>query len=110
MKSAEKYVVVMVTAPDLETARLLARGALEEHLAACANLAPQVESHYWWEGKLETSSELLILFKTEQSKLNALEEFVLKHHPYDTPEFLTVRLSDGTERYLEWLTQSLRGG
>jgi periplasmic divalent cation tolerance protein len=53
---------------------------------------------------------LLILFKTEHSKLNALEQFILKNHPYDTPEILTVNLSAGTERYLQWLLQSVQGG
>jgi len=107
MKPAGKFALVLVTAPGLKTARSLARGALKARLAACANLIPRIESHYWWQGKLERGNEVLILFKTSQSKLARLEKYVLLHHPYDTPEFLVVRLNNGTERYLAWLRESL---
>ena len=55
--------MVLVTAPDLEVARRLAREALEARLIACANLMPQLESHYWWQGKLESSSEVVLVMK-----------------------------------------------
>ena len=48
MKDAAKFSLVLVTAPDLRTARRLARAALTARLTACANLLPQIESHYWW--------------------------------------------------------------
>ena len=107
MRSAEKFALVLVTVPDLKTARLLAKSALGKRLAACANLVPRIESHYWWQGKLERGSEVLMVFKTSQTKLAALEKCILFAHPYDTPEFLVVRLNKGNERYLGWLTQSM---
>ena len=67
MKAARNFAIVLVTAPDLKTARALARAALGARLAACANLVPKLESHYWWQGKLERSNEALILFKTTRS-------------------------------------------
>src|SRR5260221_379475 len=105
MKSAGKFALVLVTAPDLKTARSLAKAALEARLAACANLIPRIESHYWWQGKLEQSAEVLLLFKTSSRKLAALEKCILAKHPYDTPEFLVTKLSKGTERYLRWLSE-----
>ena len=105
MKPATRYVLVLVTAPDRKTARLLAKGALQARLAACANLVPQLESHYWWQGKLERTTEVLMLFKTTKAKLAALEKCILANHPYDTPEFLTLTLTKGTERYLSWLAR-----
>lgn len=99
--------IVFVTAPDLRTARKLARGALREKLVACANLVPKIESHYWWQGKIESSAELLCIFKTNKAKLAALEKLVLAHHPYDTPEILALPITSGTERYLGWLASSV---
>ena len=55
--------MILVTAPDIELARRLAKAALEAKLVACANIVPAIESHYWWEGKLESSDEVLIVFK-----------------------------------------------
>jgi periplasmic divalent cation tolerance protein len=109
MKTAKKFVLVFVTAPDQKTARRLAGMALESRLAACANLLPKVESHYWWEGKIEKSAEVLILFKTSAGKVRALEKMIGAEHPYDTPEFIALPLGSGNERYLNWITQSLSG-
>ena len=103
-----KALVVLVTTPDLKTARKLARAALKEHLIACANVVPRLESHYWWQGKIENSSELLLLLKTNRSKLGALEKLILQGHPYDTPEFVAIEPSKVTRRYLKWLTDSLK--
>jgi len=110
VKRTATHVVVLVTAPDLETARLLAGHALEARLAACANLVPALESHYWWQGKLERGAEVLVIFKTTRPRLVALEKLVLRHHPYDTPEFVVLPLAAGNTRYLDWLSASVRPG
>jgi periplasmic divalent cation tolerance protein len=103
MKESALFRVALVTAPDLKSARRVARSALKKRLAACANLIPGLESHYWWQGKLETSGEVLILFKTRRTLLKKLEREVLANHPYDTPEFVVLELTGGAERYLDWL-------
>ncbi len=108
MKRAQRYRLVLVTAPDLKTARSLTRGVLKARLAACGNLLPKLESHYWWKGKIESSPEVLILFKTTATALPALERLILKQHPYDTPEILSLSLTSGTDRYLAWIEGSLR--
>jgi periplasmic divalent cation tolerance protein len=106
MKSAAKFAIVLVTAPDLKTARALAKAALAARLIACANLVPKVESHYWWRGIIESGAEVLLILKTQKSKLDALEKLVLAKHPYDTPEFLVLPLSAGNKKYLDWLSAS----
>ena len=103
MQRAVKFQIVFVTAPDLKTARKLAQAALTARLIACANLVPKIESHYCWQGKMERSAEVLVLFKTTTARLAALEKLVMKLHPYDTPEFVVVNLSGGNRRYLDWL-------
>jgi periplasmic divalent cation tolerance protein len=105
MKPATKFAVVLVTAPDLKTARALAKAALQARLIACANLIPKIESHYWWQGKIESAAEVLMVLKTTKSKLAALEKMILARHLYDTPEFLVLPLSAGNKKYLEWLAQ-----
>jgi len=106
MKPAAQFALVLVTAPDLKTARLLAKAALSARLIACANLVPKVESHYWWQGKLASGAEVLMILKTRKTKLTALEKLVLAGHPYETPEFVVLPLSAGTGRYLDWLAAS----
>ena len=108
MKPATSFALVLVTAPDLKTARALAKAALAAKLIACANLIPKIESHYWWQGKMESGPEVLLVLKTQKSKLAALEKLVLARHPYDTPEFLVLPLAAGNQKYLTWLAASCR--
>lgn len=103
MKNASPCSIVLVTAPDLKTARHLAQRALKSRLIACANLLPKLESHYWWQGKLESSAEVLLILKTKRANLKKLEALVLAEHPYDTPEFLVLGPRSGSEKYLAWL-------
>jgi periplasmic divalent cation tolerance protein len=109
MKPATKFAVVLVTAPNLKTARALTRAALQTRLIACANLVPKIESHYWWQGKIESGAEVLLVLKTTKSKLAALEKLVFAKHPYDTPEFIVLPLRAGSQRYLEWLKSNCSG-
>lgn len=107
MKTGAKFRIVLVTAPDLKVARALARAALKARLIACANLIPTIESHYWWQGKIENGSEVLMVLKTTAPRLAALEKLILEEHPYDTAEFLVLPISRGSKRYLAWLADSV---
>jgi periplasmic divalent cation tolerance protein len=109
MKRTAKFAIVLVTAPDLKTARALAKSALQARLIACANLVPKIESHYWWRGKIESGAEVLLVLKTQKSKLAALEKLILAGHPYNTPEFLVLPLSAGGKKYLDWIESSCSG-
>jgi periplasmic divalent cation tolerance protein len=107
---ATNFRIVLVTAPDLKTARRLARAALEARLIACANLIPKIESHYRWRGKIERGAEVLLVLKTMARHLAKLEKLIVSKHPYDTPEFLVVALRGGNRRYLNWLRTSCDPG
>lgn len=107
MHAPEEYLCVFVTAPTLTVARKLAASAVSGRLAACANLLPKIESHYWWEGNLESSSEVLILFKTTADKVADLESNIVSNHPYNTPEFVVLKIDRGNEKYLNWIAASV---
>ena len=101
-----QFKIILVTAPDLKTARRLARAALAARLIACANLVPKIESHYRWKGRLERSAEVLMVMKTTQARVAALEKLIMAEHPYHTPEFVVLNLAGGAKKYLAWLAES----
>ncbi len=108
MKRETKYRVVLVTCATLEEARKIARDVVERKLAACVNIVTHaVESFYSWEGKLENSSEYLLLMKTTEERLEELQKQTLSLHSYDTPEFIVLPVVAGSEEYLQWLGESL---
>src|SRR5579863_7533134 len=100
--------IVLTTAPGHEEAASLARVLVDERLAACATLIPAVQSIYRWQGEVESSTETLLLIKTEAEKLPALEARLHELHTYQVPEFLVLDVESGSPAYLEWLHASVR--
>lgn len=85
-----------------EDADRLAKGAVETHLAACAQVEGPVTSHYHWEGKLEQTVEFRICFKYLPANASQLGNWVHKHHPYAIPEWIEVSAENVGEKYLSW--------
>ncbi len=100
--------LVFVTASSMEEARKLARGILEKDLAACVNLVPGVESHYWWQGKLETAAEVLLVIKSSAEQFEALTEVIRQLHSYDCPEIVAVAPGEISPDYRAWWEKELR--
>lgn len=103
---AEEVLVVLTTWPDVEKARAAARTLVEEKLVACANIVPGVESIYRWEGKVETSVEVMVVFKTTIARYQMMETRILALHTYEVPEIVVLRVTDGLPRYLRWVESS----
>lgn len=91
-------------------ARDLARKVVEARLAACVQVIPQIESHYWWEGKVCSDEESLLVLKTDASVVDQLTDFLKEHHSYDVPEVvsLTILPDEGNSEYLSWLRNEVR--
>jgi periplasmic divalent cation tolerance protein len=100
---AEEVLVVLTTWPSVDKARAAARTFVEEKLAACANIVPGVESIYRWKGAVETSAEVLVVFKTTIARYQAFETRLLELHEYEVPEIVALRVNDGLPRYLRWV-------
>lgn len=96
-------VVVFVTFPSMEVARNLSNDLVQNRLAACVNLIPGAESVYRWQGRVESSTEVVGIVKTTALKVGALRERYLSLHPYEVPEFLTLPAPGGSPAYLEWV-------
>ena len=95
--------LVLSSFPDAEIAREIARILVEEQCAACANLIPGAESIYWWKGVIETSVEVVAIFKTTRDQYPQLAARLKALHPYDLPELIAFTPSDGDPNYLQWI-------
>lgn len=95
--------VVLATAPDQDTGETLIRTVVDERLAACGNIVPGVASIFRWDGRVERAAEVLLILKTTEDVVPALQARVAALHPYDVPEILSLAVDDGHEPYLEWV-------
>ncbi len=99
--------IVLTTMPSAETANALAAQLVEEALAACINVVPSVQSIYRWDGKVERSSENLLIIKTSVPGLPKLKTRLLELHPYEVPELVTLDSAEVSEAYARWVQQSV---
>lgn len=100
---------VLMTTPDGETGARIARLLVEERLAACANIVPNVTSIYRWEGEVQESQEVLLILKTTAARTRDLTRRAVELHPYDVPEVLALPVLSGFEPYLDWVRDASVG-
>ncbi|MGH9314311.1 MAG: divalent-cation tolerance protein CutA [Vicinamibacterales bacterium] len=100
------YVIALTTLPADADAHSFARTLVEERLAACVNVLPEMTSIYRWEGKVEQEPERQVVVKTSRARLAELRERVRELHTYDVPEFIVIPIIDGSDPYLTWVRES----
>ena len=100
--------VVFVSCEGKEQAERIAAALVEERLAACVNVLPGISSCYVWEGKLRWSQEAMLVIKSTREAFGALEKRVLELHTYEVPEILGVPVELGSQKYLQWVGDSVQ--
>jgi len=99
----DAVILVLTNVPDRDAALSLARALTEERLAACVNIGSPIDSMYHWRGEIETAQEIPVTIKTRQALYPQVERAIVAAHPYELPEIIAVRLSDGYAPYLDWI-------
>lgn len=95
-------IIAWTTVQKRADAEALARGAVEQRLAVCAQVDGPTTSYYPWDAKLETAEEFRVWFKCLPANASALSFWVHAHHPYATPQWIEVTAESVGEKYLSW--------
>ena len=99
----EENVVIFITAGTDEEARKVAKVLLNHRKAACVNIVAGVSSFFWWQDKLDSAQESLLIVKTKASLVNEIVSLVREVHSYDVPEVIALPIVGGNQDYLEWI-------
>ena len=97
------YIVVLITTGSEEEANKIAELLINQRKAACVNIVPVIDSLFWWQGKLDSAKESLLIVKARLSDLKEINESVKKAHSYEVPEIIALPIIGGNEDYLKWL-------
>lgn len=100
-------IVVFVTVPQ-DKAVGLVKVILKERLVACVNIIKNVQSYFWWEGKIAKEKEALLVIKTKKSLFKSLEKTIKENHPYTVPEIIGIEIKKINKNYRNWLIQTTR--
>lgn len=98
----------LITVPNIEEGKKIARKLVSEKLAACVNIIPKIYSIYHWKNSIEEDTEILLIAKTIEEKSTALIRKIQEIHSYDTPECIGFRIIKGSEKYLQWIKDSTK--
>jgi len=109
MEAQSEPIVVLMTASSAEEATRIAELLLNQKLAACVQILPDMQSIYVWKGEVQREKEVLLLVKTTRANFAELEREVRAIHSYETPEIIALPIAAGSEPYLKWLTSSCEG-
>lgn len=104
-----QHLIVLCTVPDREAADSLAQALVDEGLAACVNIVPNITSVYRWQKQVESDDELLLVIKTSARAYGRLEGRITDLHPYELPEIIAVPIQAGLHGYLSWIDESVTG-
>lgn len=101
--------LVYVTTPDRDTARAIASVVVAEGVAACANILPDMESVYRWQGAVEHAQECVLILKCLPAGFDVLSARVRALHPYEVPCIIALPVTAGLPDYLAWLAAESAG-
>lgn len=100
-----EHIVVFITAASNDEADRIADALVSRRKAACVNIVPQVRSKFWWQGKIESEDEALLIVKTRSALLDEVIGLVKANHSYEVPEVIAMPIVGGSEDYLAWLDE-----
>lgn len=101
------YVVLFITTATSDEAQQISQALLDERKVACVNIVPQVISTFWWQGKVDSAKESLLIAKTKAAKLDEIIKLVKGLHSYTVPEIIAVPIIGGNPDYLEWIDKEV---
>jgi len=109
MMKEEGKIVIFVTTDSQEEAQKIATRLLNQRKVACVNIVPRVDSLFWWQGKLDSARESLVIAKTKASLLPEVVSLVKDVHSYEVPEIIALPIIGGNEDYLNWIDSEVEG-
>ena len=102
---AKKIITLMaiayITCKDRSEAKKISMCLLKKKLIGCTNIFP-IESIYWWNNKIETAKEFVIIAKTTKNDFDKIVKETEKIHSYDVPCILSIK-SSCNAKFERWL-------
>ncbi len=112
MSGATPDAAALIWSPfdSVEAANRAAEVLLEDRLIGCANIIPQILSVFRYEGQVQSSSEVGVLFKTQAHLLDKATARLAALHPYDTPAICGWMADNAPPAMRDWLAGLQLGG
>lgn len=101
-------IVILITCKEASEAERISEALIQQHLIACGNILPEVNSIFQWKGNVEHEAEVLLIAKSHRSVFHEIIEQVRKLHSYETPEIIALPIVEGSKEYLDWVAKETK--
>ena len=101
-------IIIFITCANKKEAHRITKALLKEKLAACVNIVDKISSFFWWQGKVDSADELLLIVKSKKTKMPKIIKLVKSLHSYRVPEIIALNIAGGDKDYLRWIDESVR--
>jgi len=103
-----KLNIIYITTKDKDEARRIGKELVETRLAACVNIIDNMNSMYWWDGKIQDDSEAILIAKTKENLVPELVEKTRQMHSYSCPCIVVLPILGGNAKFLEWIEEETK--
>ena len=93
--------LIITTEVDEKNAYKIADLLLKEKLIPCVTFK-NIESHFWWEGKINKSEEVQLIVKCKEENIIKVCRKIYECHSYEVPEILYFPVS-AQKDYYNWV-------
>ena len=101
-------VIILITCANNKEAKRIARALVGRKLVACVNIINNIKSIYWWQERVNSSNEILLLAKSKKALLGKIIRQVKSLHSYQVPEIIALPIISGNKDYISWINESVR--
>ncbi len=108
MDTTNKLILILTSISSKEEGERIASKLVDNKLAACVNILPQMTSIYRWENKIHNENEFLLTIKTAKYLEQEVYDYIRDNHSYEVPEIITLEIKYIDKKYSEWLNSSIR--
>jgi len=105
---ASEEILVFTTIGDRDMAEEHISEMLEQGIIKSGTIFPEVELVYMWDGKITVDTENKILLKADSAHYAAIEEYIMKKHPYIAPEIIKMDVSFGSPAYKAFVAEKIK--
>jgi periplasmic divalent cation tolerance protein len=105
LQENDKSVLIYSTFPSAAEAEPVGGAVVDQGLAACVNILPNMVSIYIWQGKRQRESEAVMLIKTRAVLADRVMDEVRRLHPYANPALLVLPVEGGSQDFLRWIAE-----
>ena len=85
---------------------IIAEDLVSSRYAACVNILPGITSVYRWKGDVCHDGEFLLVIKSRSTLFKTIRDRITAIHPYEVPEIISCRISEASEKYLDWMAEN----